>query len=198
MIEDVLSYFQITVLNTQFPVIIGIDGPDCAGKTTLSISLLQRLMWNSKAIVIHCDDYRNDQTYRERRGPYCPEGFLYDYFNQEGIRQSVLEPFHGQKNANVLPYYVILEGLFLFRNPIDQYLDIRIRMEISEEQVMSRALKRDTGVIGDEELVRRRYSELAIPAQRLYRGIVDPAYHADILIQVLDDGLFSIRKNPRV
>lgn len=174
-------------VQTPRPLIIGIDGPDCAGKTTLSRELLRHFMAHKRVLLVHADDYLHAKDYREQRGEFSVEGFLLDYFDQEAIARGVLEPMT-DASAGVRPDLVILEGMFLYRPPLSAHFGYRIRMEIAEDHVLERALKRDVGVIGDEPWVREHYTRQCIPAQRIYRQEADPAGQADVVITIGRDG----------
>jgi uridine kinase len=180
--------------DSALPLIVGIDGPDCAGKTTMSRLLLQQFMSRSRTLLIHADDYLHAQAHRERRGEFSVEAFLFDYFDQDALLRGALEVMSGiGGGSGIKPDILIVEGMFLFRPPLNAYFRFRIRMEIPEDLLLERAMKRDVGVIGDEAWVRKHYTRQCIPAQRLYRTEADPATQADILIDVHQDGRFGIR-----
>lgn len=175
------------------PLIVGIDGPDCAGKTTMSQLLLRQFMARKRILLIHADDYLRPKDHRERRGEFSVEGFLFDYFDQDALLRGVLEVMSDAgPRAGVKADLLIVEGMFLFRPPLNAHFRFRIRMEIAEDLVLERAMKRDAGVIGDEAWVREHYIRQCIPAQRLYRRDVDPGAQADMLVDVHGDGCFEL------
>jgi uridine kinase len=183
------------LLYARRPLIVGIDGPDCAGKTVMGKLLLRQLMVRRRTLLIHADDYLHPKDHRERRGEFSVEGFLFDYFDQGALLRGVLEVMSElSASTGVKADILIVEGMFLFRPPLNAHFSFRIRMEIAEDILLERALNRDVGVIGDEAWVREHYTSQCIPAQRLYRLDVDPGAQADVLVDVNRDGRFELRR----
>lgn len=193
-VASLVAAIDRALADSARPLIIGIDGPDCAGKTTMSRLLLQQFMARSRTLLIHADDYLHAQGHRERRGEFSVEAFLFDYFDQDALLRGALEVMSDIGiGTGIKPDILMVEGMFLFRPPLNAHFTFRIRMEIAEDVVLERAMKRDVGVIGDETWVREHYIRQCIPAQRFYRTAADPAAQADILIDVHQDGCFRIR-----
>gem|GEM_PF-5239062 len=164
--------------------IIAIDGPDCSGKTTLSRDLCKVLMKKHTIQVVHYDDYANTYQYRTRKGEFSVEGFLIDFFDEQALINSVLEPHKKKIYAN--PEFLIVEGLFLLKPNIIDYFDYCIRLELPEELILSRALARDTDIIGTREWVYQHYTSQCIPAQRIYRASFNPQLNAQFIISTSD------------
>lgn len=61
---------------------------------------------------------------------------------------------------------VLFEGVLLYREPLNQYFDLRIFIDISFDEVLKRAAKRDLGIFG--EAVIQKYKNKYIPIQKLY------------------------------
>ena len=195
LIVRLASRIERGLLNVKTPLVVGIDGPDCAGKSTYSCFLLQRFMRERRVLLVHCDDYLRDRNYRERRGEFSVDGFLFDYFDQDAIKRGVMDIASQQKSTDaVKPDIVLVEGMFLYRAPLDALFDLRIRMELDEDAVLARALARDVGVIGDESWVRRHYLEQCIPAQRVYRADAMPERRGDVVVRFLGGGEYQVRE----
>ncbi len=182
-----------TVPNIQAPTIVAIDGPDCAGKTTLARALVTHLKSKMDVAVAHFDDYLNSAETLARAGLWSVEAFLNDYFDASGLVSGVLRPALRAKQIWLNdPHMLIVEGLFLFRPPLIDYFDVKVRLEVSEQLVMRRALQRDVGRIGTEDWVERHYREQCIPAQRLYRAAMQGFDFADFVISVDGDDSYDI------
>jgi uridine kinase len=110
------------------------------------------------------------------------EAFALDYFDVVETRDAI-----NMAMAHVGPGVVIAEGMFFLSAPMRSCFDVTIRLEISEQEVMSRALKRDIGVLGSREWVVEHYERQCIPAQRIYRRFVGPDEVCDWLL-LFDDG----------
>ncbi len=72
-------------------VLVGIDGPDAAGKTTLADRLAAELP--SNAVRASIDGFHNPIRVRHRRGRLSPEGYYRDAFNCTSVVDELLEPF---------------------------------------------------------------------------------------------------------
>ena len=75
---------------------------------------------------------------------------------------------------------VLIEGVFLFRPELVNYLDVRIYLTMSLQLAMKRGIERDRGSLGND--VERRYREKYMRAQRTYIDVVRPEELADIVI----------------
>lgn len=75
------------------PVRVGIDGVDCAGKTTLADEL-EVLLRSGLQDVIRCsiDRFHNPREIRYRQGRSSPRGFYEDSFNLDAVLSSLLRP----------------------------------------------------------------------------------------------------------
>jgi RimJ/RimL family protein N-acetyltransferase len=74
---------------------------------------------------------------------------------------------------------VLFEGVLLYREPLNQYFDLRIFIDISFEEVLNRACKRDSSLFQD---VTQRYNNKYIPIQKLYMKQYNPKEQSDIVI----------------
>lgn len=170
------------------PVIVGIDGPDCAGKSTFAKNLVTRLKGGRSTLLIHFDDYANTKEKRERAGEFSVESFLYDYFDEAALCAAL------DAIAICAINVVIVEGLFLFRPALVDRFDLRIRIEVDPEVILARALARDVGQIGDSMWVERHYREQCLPAQARYIADHRPASAADIVLFSTSGGHLEFRR----
>jgi phosphoglycolate phosphatase len=85
---------------------------------------------------------------------------------------------------------VILEGVLLYREPLDRYFDLRIFLDIPFSEVLRRAGKRDVSRFGPGFL--SRYKTRYIPVQKRYLEDYSPRERSDMVIDNTD---FT---NPRI
>lgn len=75
---------------------------------------------------------------------------------------------------------VLFEGVLLYREPLNQYFDFRIFIDISFDEVLRRAANRDIGLFGDAATT--KYKNKYIPIQKLYIDKYNPKVLSDIII----------------
>jgi len=186
------------------PLMVGIDGIDAAGKTSLATEIAAYLIEEGVPVIrASIDDFHNQRHIRHQRGSYSPEGYYYDSFNYELLKACLLEPLSPQGNRfyrlNAFDlitdsetitderiathdHILIFEGIFLFRREIRHYWDLKIFVEIDFETSVQRALERDVYLFGDKKEILKRYQERYIPGQKLYFESEKPRAQADIVI----------------
>jgi uridine kinase len=172
-------------------VTIGIDGPDCSGKTTLAKALAATApaRWRS----LHLDEYVDPRVLQLDHEIMSLETFLTDYFPPKPMAEAIREGADTCRTQGI--GNLVVEGLFLCRPQICRLLDYILRLEISESLVLKRALARDVGVLGSREWVRRHYVEQCLPAQRVYRAIVQPEMIAnDIAVFLEESDAWDLRR----
>lgn len=169
--------------------IIGIDGADCSGKTTLSKVICQKIKGKNSVQIIHFDDYANSLEERQKKGEFSVEAFLYDFFDFDALKV-ILKPY--KEEAYTVPDFIIVEGLFLSNESIISYFDYFVRIEISDNMVLERALMRDVDVIGSKAWVYKHYTEQCIPAQSIYKKQYRPDETANALINICGGECYAI------
>jgi len=170
--------------------IIGIDGPDCAGKSTLARSLSAAIPEHYRSL--HLDEYVDTRVLGLDRESMSLETFLTSYFPTEVMAATIRESAVTCQSQGV--GCLVVEGMFLCRPQIRQQFDYLLRLEISESLVLKRALARDVGVLGPREWVVRHYLGQCIPAQRIYRSIAEPAIVAnDVAVFLEEQGAWELR-----
>lgn len=187
------------------PVIVGINGVDGSGKTTLSINLTDALLAMGVPVCrISVDDFLHPREHRYRRGPQSPRGYYEDSVDYEAIIEAALKPAFNAEGGpircktkhfdliNNKPVEVfedlaensclLIEGIFLFRLEIIPFLHIKIFVDADFEAVLNRVMTRDRGSLGDEAAVRSRYERKYIPGQKIYLNEDKPADISDIVV----------------
>ncbi|MCP3799408.1 AAA family ATPase [Allokutzneria sp. A3M-2-11 16] len=203
----------LTRIDLARPVRVAIDGPDAAGKTTLAAEIAEAL--GSRALRISADDFHRPAQERLRRGPLSAEGYFMDAFDVPALRREVLEPLGPQGNRQyrtavwdhltntsrsdprrvaARDAIVLVDGVFLLREELRDCWDVRIFVEVREDEQLRRAVERDTEIFGTAERVRERYAVRYRPAHELYWNSARPTEQADIVIDNTDPGGPVIRR----
>ena len=146
---------------------VAIDGVDAAGKSTLASELAARLAGSSR---LSADDFLRRPEERYRQGRESPVGYFEDSFDHGRLRRAVLAS----------DGLLLVDGIFLFRDELNDLWDFRIFVKIELEESIRRGIARDGRE--KEELYRRRYA----PAQRRYLEDVRPAELANVVVDNTD------------
>jgi uridine kinase len=152
-------------------VLVGIDGPDAAGKTTLADRLADALP--EPVLRVSADRHLRPRDERYRRGELSPEGYYRDSVDVAAFTRACRSP------AGTT---VVADGLFLLRPELRTLWALTVYLRVSKEESLRRALVRDVALFGSVEEVERRYRARYLPGQALYRREADPERAADVLI----------------
>lgn len=184
-------------------VLVAIDGPDAAGKTTIASAMAEHV--RRPVITASIDGWHNPRHLRMRRGELSPEGYVLDSFDLDALMSECLTPFRSgagtirtanfdhrvdgdaRAECEAAPHAALLfEGVFLQRPELLSFWDLRIYVHVPESVTLTRALVRDLEQFGSEAEVRRRYGLRYLPGQALYREMSSPIDSADIVIDNSD------------
>ncbi len=183
------------------PLIVGINGVDTSGKSTLTKELSKYLHKSGfKVQIVHLDDFHNPSSVRSKESDpvisYFNNAFdfkcleneilepisLKGFFDKELILLDLQKDQYSNKKRYVVDKdtIVLVEGVLLYREPIDKYFDFKIYIDISFDEVIKRALKRDSGIFGNS--VTEKYYKKYIPIQKLYIDKYKPKEKSNIVI----------------
>lgn len=185
-------------------VIVVIDGPDAAGKTTLADAVAEQV--TRPTLRVSVDDWHNPREVRLRRGAGSPLGYYMDSFDYAALTARLLRPFRdGAKSVQSARFdfmadapavaetevlspvaVLLLDGVFLLRPELRHHWDLSVYLHVPESVTLSRAVVRDAEHLGGEEQVRRRYEQRYMPGQALYRDAASPLDEADVVIDNSD------------
>ena len=203
MIEALAEVIERSA-SEQARVLLAIDGPDAAGKTTFADAVVEHLAvpWIRASV----DGFHRPRTERMERGPLSPTGYFYDSFNYAQLLESLLLPFQTgarlvrsrtfdwradapvEQDLTPVPERAVLvfDGVFLLRPELRGLWDLSVYLHVPSTVVLERALLRDGGAWASPGTVRERYESRYLPAQALYRSECDPERHADVLLDNSD------------
>jgi uridine kinase len=187
------------------PARIGIDGIDCAGKTTLADLLAPPVARAGRPVIrASIDGFLRPRAERYRLGSLSGEGYYRDSFDLDALRARLLDPLApGGDRRHVTAVWdeqgdcaveaepaiaaadavVIVDGVFLQRPEIRGAWDLVIWVDVSFEDALRRAEARDRGRFGDGTDVRERYLARYQPGQRRYLTECDPIRSADLVVR---------------
>jgi len=188
---------HILQIQKPTPTIVGISGVDASGKTTFAKKLTQNLKQQTDRQILSTsiDNFHNPRSTRYSKGKDSPEGYYYDSFNLDALKNKLLNPIskgepqvklkHFDNTINVeveceptkvkSDAILILEGIFLFRDELVNYFDYKIWLDIDFDTMLKRGIARD----GIEESYRKRY----IPGQKLHLKDVNPIRLANYVVK---------------
>jgi len=209
--KELLKHLAAVILEKQkdSPILVGIDGVDASGKTTLAEALVNELKGSGRPIIrASIDGFHNPKSIRYSKGENSPEGYFSDSFNLKAIAEVLLDPLSSGKlqfktgvfdyrtdSEVVLPVQtatkdsiLIMEGIFLFRPELVNYWDIKIFVDVDFKITVKRAVKRaaEREYIGAEQEILDKYEKRYIPGQQLYFEQTHPKEKADIIIDNSD------------
>lgn len=184
----------------QDRVLVGIDGPDAAGKTTLANRLAEVLQ--VPALRASIDGFHQPRELRYQRGDLSAEGYYHDSFDYPALLRECLKPFLvGAGQVQIAQYdyradagrsvhvaeippraVLIFDGVFLLREQLRDQWTLSIYLTVSPQETLRRAIVRDVDLFGSHEEVERRYLGRYLPGQALYRSEVDPEAVAHVVV----------------
>jgi uridine kinase len=189
---------KIGALPVERPL-VGFDGPDAAGKTTLADAVAARL--SMPAVRASIDGFHLPAQVRTRRGSLSAEGYYRDSFDYAALIEQLLLPFGSgadhvttqvfdyredaprRRTTRVPPRCALLfDGVFLLRPELREHWTHAVYLHVSEDETIARALRRDLALFGSEEVVVERYRRRYLPGQALYRREARPLDAAHLVV----------------
>ena len=197
------------------PLIVGINGVDTSGKSTFTKELARYLFKiGFKSHTISIDDFHNPSKIRNKeKNPVI--SYLNNAFDITKIENEIMKPLVTENKldkellllnletdefTNNKRYVIdedtilLFEGVLLYREPLNQYFDFRIFIDISFDEVLKRAAKRDLSLLGKDVI--EKYNNKYIPIQKLYIEKYNPKILSDIIIDNNDYWNPKILKHP--
>jgi uridine kinase len=198
---EVFSVLSREFIGKRHCRMIGIGGLDAAGEPRFTERFSEYLRRSGqKTMIVHMSDYRNPpEVLAEIPDPI--EAHLFNYYNYWKLIRLVLEPLKTEKSLHVTVAcldpeadsydihrqydadentVVLIEGSTLFRQPLLEYLDAKVFLEIDFLESIKRGLDREDYKYDTEIL--QKYKELYIPVQKRYKHDCRPEDICDVRI----------------
>lgn len=198
------------------PVLVAIDGPDAAGKTTLADDLAAALRARGRQVVrASADAFLRPRDERYARGPLSAEGYYHDSVDEPALARLLLDPLgpggtrvvrtglrDAATDAPLTPEPVhatddailVCDGIFLLRPRLAGRWDVRVFVDAAFDVRLRRALVRDLSAMGSAQAVEERYRTRYEPGQALYRAQARPEAVADVVVQNDDPAAPRVRE----
>lgn len=185
-------------------IVVGIDGPDGAGKTTFADDLATELRsMDYDVFRASMDDFHQPRALRYAKGRDSAEGFYEDSFNYSAFRRVLLGPFRMAGSTGFelkffdlkrdVPFdsdwttgpadaFLIVDGLFLLRPELKGIWNFSVWLDAPAEVRRERMIERDGSHPELDEPRGQRY----LGAQELYQREASPRTAASAIIDNTD------------
>lgn len=210
--EAIYSHIYGQVKNLSRPLVIGINGAYTSGKTVFTEGFAQYLTKQGvKTQTIHYDDFHHPFSSIHWTDDTEIDVFFDSAFDAEKLEATLLRPLktYGFVDKDVLcvnlgtnqltnlihfsiddTTIVLLEGVLLFRPPLLEYLDYRIFLDVSFDEILRRGRRRDAPKFG--EGIMEKYVTRYIPVHKKYLSECEPQKCSDMVVDNNDYGAPSI------
>lgn len=164
------------------PWVIGVNGMDCAGKTWFARALTTYLRAAGRLVTeLHIDDY-NDMVVQKR---------VYDAFAEGQSRETLIDEFYKGSvdydraataihEASAGGGTVVVEGVFLFKEPLAPLFDYKIYLDIRHDVGRRRYASRKEAEGDGRHLA--VFEELWVPAHVRYVREFQPENLANLIV----------------
>lgn len=187
LLSDFLTKIE-GIESNRNTIIVGIDGPSAAGKSTLAGKLTEL---DDRITIVHMDDfYRPSEEHNNINPEVYGEGF-----DWKRLCKQVLSPlshntfgrYHGYDwDTDQMGEWhdvptggiVIIEGCFSMRNELRQFYDVRIWIETPKSISHERIIQRERDGAGSSHMWKTVYR----PDEEKYMDDQRPWEYADIVI----------------
>ena len=200
---------EILGIEKNAPILVAISGKDGSGKTMMADLLAEFLSAKTRREIIRIsvDDFMNSRIVRYTPAESAGRG-CYEYtFNFDGFVNNVLKPLqkdgsweyrskifdHATDSESLSPIkkatkdaIIIIDGVFLYKQDLVKYWDLKILLDTDDETVIERGARRDTARLGSYEVARQKYIDRYIVSQTIYYREESPEKQADIIIDNTD------------
>ena len=203
-VQQLFSLIEKNVATFKTPLIIGVSGAYTSGKTIFSNALVQYLQSHGRKVqLIHYDDFHHPFSTLHWTDAKDDEinTFYKNAFDDNKLIKEVLLPVKqygvlkkdvdcvdlgsGQYSNKIRfdideKTIVILEGVLLFRQPLLNFLDYKVFLDISVDEMLRRGAIRDVPKFGDNIL--NLYKSRYIPVHDRHLDEDKPKEIADIVV----------------
>jgi len=182
-------------------VLVGVSGIDASGKGTVAGRMVAGLLRHDQnAVAVNADGWL--RLPHERFARHRPAEHFYEHaLRLDEMFGQLILPLREKRTHCVVADFteetarsyrkhtyrfedvdvIVLEGIFLFREPYRRHYDLTFWVECSFETALERALSRRQENLGADETI-RAYHNIYFPAQRIHMARDDPRASADFVI----------------
>jgi uridine kinase len=203
VLDELVAEIELRLASRAGHLIVGVDGPDGAGKTVLAGQLRDGLArtLDERVVLVNIDNFHLPRAVRYQLGTDSPVGFFEHSYDYDGLRNRILDPVRASsgKQVAIVPgshdletdqfidppaltvpeqSVVIVEGILLHRDEVFSYLDYSIFLDVPFSETARRMSIRDGSVADPEHPSMTRYVE----GQRIYFRTSHPAARADVVL----------------
>ena len=180
---------------------VGINGVDTSGKSIFANQFSEVLRSKGEDVaIVHLDDFHNPKALRVK-GNNEITAYITNAFDLSTLLNEILCPlrYNGEVHKELtlldldsdlftlkrqydisVETIVVLEGVLLYREPLEDFIDFKIFLDISFDEVIRRAIIRDVPKYGTQFL--DKYREKYIPIQQWYLESCDPKGKSNIVV----------------
>jgi len=188
------------------PLRVAIDGRCAAGKTMLADELAARISACRPELQVlrpSVDGFHHLRARRYARGEYSAQGYYDDAYDYAAIVELLLKPLSGstfpvhcrQVSSDVrrdMPVdappvlvgtnaVLLFEGIFVLRDAINEYWDLRVLVDVDAATSIERAVERDAAGSGARDVIEQKYRLRYEPAWQIYIERERPESKADVI-----------------
>lgn len=200
--QHIFDQILASTQRLEKPFIIGINGAYTSGKTVFAEGLYQYLRDQGiKTQLIHYDDFHHPFHTLSWTDETEIDVFYRHAFDAEKLVREVLAPLRAQgclykdvccvdlgtgQFTNMVRLdidvdtIVLLEGVLLYHPPLVDYIDYKVYLDISSDEILKRGEQRDVPRFGAAIL--EKFSTRYIPVQGRYMVECDPIGMADFVV----------------
>lgn len=214
--EGIFAGLYEAIRGRKRPLLIGINGAYTSGKTVFTEGLAQYLLAQGvKVQVIHYDDFHHPFSAIAYTDDTEVDAFYNHAFDPGKLEAEILRPLKAQgclhetvccvdlntnQFTNTIRFdiddqtIVLLEGVLLFRQPLLPYLDYRVYLDISPQEMLRRARQRDVPRFG--EWILEKFATRYGSVQERYLAECDPVRASDMVIDNNDPRAPRVLRGP--
>ena len=198
---QIFSRIEQEISAYKKPVIVGINGVDGSGKTEFALGFENYLKSRGlHTLLIHGDNFANPSAVNlDDNSPYTyldgnynyeklysllsrvrmePQNIELDLFvvNENEFTMRKVKKMFSVDNETI----IIVEGVLLYRPPIDSLFDYKVFLDIDFEEVLRRVAVRDIPKYGESFI--QRYHSRYIPAEKMYIDKFNPKANCNLVV----------------
>lgn len=203
MSQTVVAAIADLVGDVPRPVLLGVDGPDGAGKTRFADALVDELAGRGLVVAqASVDNFHHPRGHRHAAGRTAQSVWSrsYDY---RAMRRELLDPWRRGPGADYTPVWhdvdtdeyveplvdtvpergvLVVDGIFLQRPEIVDAWDLTVYLDVPPQVTVPRMAARDGTPADVDHPDQVRY----LQAQEHYRETCDPLGLADVVVDNSD------------